>query len=101
MDRDAERTADSPIGQRHASTVTVGEFERQPGWRGETCRKSGTGGTSEMGGTRSGRFDISETSNQEPLSFSPALSVLPEVSVHTRVFLQPARYLFRYTSRVF
>ena len=31
MNRDAERTADSPIGQRHASTVTVGELERQLG----------------------------------------------------------------------
>ena len=29
MNRDAERTADSPIGQRHAFTVTVREFERQ------------------------------------------------------------------------
>ena len=29
MDRDAERTADSPIGQRHVITVTVREFERQ------------------------------------------------------------------------
>ena len=31
MNRDAKRTADSPIGQRHAFTVTVWEFERQLG----------------------------------------------------------------------
>ena len=31
MDRDAERTTDSPIGQRHAFTVTVGDLERQLG----------------------------------------------------------------------
>jgi hypothetical protein len=32
MDRDAKRPADSPIGQRHAFTVTVGELERQLGF---------------------------------------------------------------------
>src|SRR5580765_4143065 len=39
VNRDAERTADSPIGQRHTSTVTVREFERQLGfasWIGYT-----------------------------------------------------------------
>jgi hypothetical protein len=29
MNRDAKRTADSPIGQRHVITVTVRELERQ------------------------------------------------------------------------
>ena len=29
VNRDAERPADSPIGQSHAFTVTVREFERQ------------------------------------------------------------------------
>ena len=29
MNRDAKRTADSPIGQRHVITLTVRELERQ------------------------------------------------------------------------
>jgi hypothetical protein len=33
VNRDAERTADSPIGQQHnTTTVTVEEFQRQPGF---------------------------------------------------------------------
>jgi hypothetical protein len=32
VNRDAERTADSPIGQQHTTTVTVGEFDRQLGF---------------------------------------------------------------------
>jgi hypothetical protein len=32
VNRDAERTADSPIGQQHTTTVTVGEFQRQLGF---------------------------------------------------------------------
>jgi len=40
MNRDAKRTADSPIGQRHVITVTVRELERQlDGW-GKTRGKA-------------------------------------------------------------
>ena len=95
MNRDAERTADSPIGQSHVFTVTVDEFERQLGLRGETGGKSATSGTSEMGRTREcSRSDVFGTSNPE-LRTAP---VLPEMCVRTRVFPQLARYLFRYTS---
>ncbi len=52
MNRDAKRTADSPIGQQHVSTVTVGEFERQLGLRGETGGKNKTSGTGETGARR-------------------------------------------------
>ena len=52
MNRDAKRTADSPIGQQHVSTVTVGEFERQLGLRGETGGKNKTSGTGETGTRR-------------------------------------------------
>jgi hypothetical protein len=32
VNRDTERTTDSPIGESHAVTVTVGEFQRQLGF---------------------------------------------------------------------
>src|SRR3989442_12449055 len=49
VNRDAKRTADSPIGQQHVFTVTVGEFERQLGLRGEAGGKSKTSGAGETG----------------------------------------------------
>ena len=54
MDRDAERTADSPIGQRHAFTVTVGELERQLGLRGRLAGRASVRGP---------KFEIVGTSN--------------------------------------
>jgi hypothetical protein len=46
VNRDAKRTADLPIGQYHAFTVTVREFERQ--WQAaETVRQPMKIGTRE------------------------------------------------------
>ena len=60
MNRDAERTADSPIGQSHVFTVTVEEFERQLCLRRETGGKSETSWTGERS-----KSDVFGTSNTE------------------------------------
>ena len=111
MNRNAERTTNFPIGQRHASTITVWEFKRQLGLRGESGGKNATNGTGE-----GSRFEVFGTSNPEllvaPFSPIPPASlgypagsgpVVPdlwtmEFPMRTIVFPQHARYLFRYTS---
>jgi hypothetical protein len=81
MDRDAERTADSPIGQRHVSTVTAGEFERQLGFASWQAAEK----------VRQRRSRIVQTLNvPQRVRFGPSLAA----ALLDGLFEQPAGYHF-------